>query len=160
MPRLLGKTVALLEACCGPPAFCSIARRSAQASTSGSEALPLLPRQCSQKYFSIPTCGPSSQPTCAGRRADGVTDALRAEYWKQAGRSVSTAACPAPLLPGRLAVSTLPARQPGRLLQHQQQRSAFGLPNLNGDSSKHYQERRLIGCAFAAMLHAAVPPER
>jgi hypothetical protein len=29
---------------------------------------------------------------------------------------------------------------------YQQRRGAFGLPNLNGDTSKRYQERRLIGC--------------
>ncbi|BDA46031.1 Coenzyme Q-binding protein COQ10 homolog B, mitochondrial [Coccomyxa sp. Obi] len=40
------------------------------------------------------------------------------------------------------------AKSPERckaLHAHQQQRGAFGLPNLNGDTSKQYQERRLIG---------------
>ncbi len=40
---------------------------------------------------------------------------------------------------------------PKALHAYQQRRSAFGLPNLNGDTSKHYQERRLIGCAFVLL---------
>ena len=69
-------------------------------------------------------------------------------------RPVSTAACPPPSLGGRTqqqhSLSGSPSGQPARVLQHQQQRAAFGLPNLNGDATKHYQERRLIGCACLA----------
>ena len=65
------------------------------------------------------------------------------------GRAISTVACqPSTQARDRIAKKPLPEalpRQAARLHAHEQRRSAFGLPNLNGDASKHYQERRLIG---------------
>ena len=157
--KFVGRACKVVEAACESPAFSSAARRSGQASTSGAQAWPLthLPQQ---------TCGSASSGAqgCIDRRCSapwrlkGISDEIRRQQCRNTdvlpGRAVSTLACqPSTRAGGSTAgfslAEALP-RQAARSRAHEQRRSAFGLPNLNGDASKHYQERRLIGWAHAS----------
>lgn len=123
------------------PALCSVARRAGQPSTSAHGS-------CLSDRHSYSPCAGGATSACTitrrvsglnvvGREADSLHGALQhcrplCVFGRAAGllHSESTANSP---------------ERCKALHAHQQRRCAFGLPNLNGDTSKQYQERRLIG---------------
>ena len=148
--QMLGNAVRLLEAAQASPAFCAVARRAAQASTSGAgEGVSFSLRWSSSSSFCTQSRVIEGQEL-ASRQMQGLLSTILGKQAPAAsGRPLSTLACRAPLTGCSTAGSASLANQPvlpARLDSHLQQRTAFGLPNLNGDTSKRYTERRLIGC--------------
>ena len=155
--RLVGRACNVIESATESPAISSAARGSGQASTSGAQAWPHLPQQT---YSSAS----SGAPGCIGRpfsapwRLKGIADEIRRQQCRNTdvlpGRAVSTLACQPNTKAGCSTagspLSEALRRQAARSHAHEQRRLAFGLPNLNGDASKHYQERRLIGWVHAS----------
>ena len=132
------------------PSLCSIARRAGQPSTSAYSS-------CLSDQRSYSPCAGRATSACTvtrklsglnvvGREAHPLHGAL------QHYRPVCTfGATAGPLhsnntLKGGNNTANSSERCTA-LHAHQQRRCAFGLPNLNGDTSKQYQERRLIGYA-------------
>ena len=160
--KFIDRVLSILEAASESPAFSSLARRSGKASTSGAQALPHLSQQTTHSA-SLGAAARKGRWCSAPWRLEGIPDEIRRQQCRSTdvlpGRALSTlayqpsikAGCRTARIPS---FDTLP-RQAAALHAHQQRRSAFGLPNLNGDASKHYQERRLIGWVFVSTNQAS-----
>ena len=125
------------------PSLCSVARRAGQPSTSAYSS-------CLSDQRSYSPCAGRATSACTvtrklsglnvvGREADPLHGAL------QHYRPVCTFGTTAGPLHSKSTANS--SERCTALHAHQQRRCAFGLPNLNGDTSKQYQERRLIGYA-------------
>ncbi|EIE24269.1 hypothetical protein COCSUDRAFT_28720 [Coccomyxa subellipsoidea C-169] len=136
--RKLLRIARLLENSICTPAFCSVARREGQASTSASASYLSSLRACAGTTRSECMPGSTLYSTVEAGRAR-----LPAQHDLQSKRLLCSIGRAAEVC---IKESTAASQKlPKALHAYQQRRSAFGLPNLNGDTSKHYQERRLIG---------------
>lgn len=134
------------------PALCSVARCAGQPSTSAHSS-------CLSDHRSYSPCAGGATLACTlTRRTSGLhvvdreADPLHGAL--QHGRLLCTFGRAAGLLNSESTAS--PPEHCKALHAHQQRRCAFGLPNLNGDTSKQYQERRLIGYAVELMTASRI----
>ena len=161
--KFVGRACNVIESASESPAFSSAARRSGQASTSGAQALHHLPQQ-TYRSASSGAHGCTDRRHSAPWRLKGIADEIRRQQCRNTdvfpGRAVSTLACQPSTRAGSstagFSLSAALPRQAARSHDHEQRRSAFGLPNLNGDVSKHYQERRLIGWVHGSTRYGNV----
>ena len=138
----------LLDAVCSIPALSAAARQAGQASTSQIQlcstrllSLPLTGLQGRQIASSAALLPLGIQTNTSGGLAQPSQPSPSAEC-----RSFHSHAGPDSMFQGSLGCLRISERsERKRLLDCTQRRTAFGLPNLNGDPSKKYHERRLIG---------------
>ena len=144
----------LIDAVCSIPAFSAAARQAGQASTSSAHS-------CSTRLLGLPLAGSQSRhiSSSCSPPSHGLPSGPLREYMQppqppgfaDCRRLHTLSRLNSPLHNSRDLPDSPEAagrrQQPYDLLQ---KRTAFGLPNLNGDSSKKYTERRLIGCGTPA----------
>lgn len=138
----------LIDAVCSIPALSAAARQAGQASTSQMHL-------CSTRTHSLPLAGPQSRQIASS--AAPLPLALQTSSFggqAQVMQPSTIAGCrtfhghtsPRSTLQGsRDWLENAERSDSWRPLECLQRRTAFGLPNLNGDPSKKYHERRLIG---------------
>lgn len=127
-----------LESSFDSPAFCSVARRAAQASTS--EASCVLPL-----HRNVSACSGIARSECTPLVGSGGL-VLRTEFPLYNAAHSIRPLCTLGRASGLLLYEDTISNHSRVLHELQQQRHiAFGLPNVNGDTSKQYQERRLLG---------------
>ena len=138
----------LLDALCSIPALSAAARQAGQASTSQIHL-------CSTRMLSLPLAGHQGRQTASSAvmlpqgpqtHSFGALAQLMQPSAIVDCRTFHGSTRPHRIMQGsrECLESTEPCesrQSPERI----QRRTAFGLPNLNGDPSKKYHERRLIG---------------
>jgi hypothetical protein len=130
------------------PPFCAIARRAELASTSVCQPVIDVARgldvlHITRKPWEVQSSGWSA---LCRRSIHGTKEELKKCLKPLSGLGSQ------PQTQKTLALSVRelrPRKGISHLHDHQQCRGAFGLPNLSEDTTKKYQERRLIGCAFS-----------
>lgn len=147
--RLASRAVKVVETTRNTPDFCAAARCAEQAPTSASGCPPLVSQHVKRLHDSrivhssfrsgfIDPCA-DVIGVCPGKCEVLVSSRLLPILgWDLL-----------PAVPGRnisaLAKASRGSSDVQKLYSYRQHRHAFGLPNLNADASKKYQERRLIG---------------
>jgi hypothetical protein len=138
----------LIDAVCSIPAFSAAARQANQASTSAAHS-------CSTRLLGLPLAGSQSRHISSScSRFSHVLPSGPLREHMQLPQPPGFADCrrlhtlsrlDSPLHNSRKLPDTPEAAGRRQLHELLQKRKAFGLPNLNGDSTKKYTERRLIG---------------
>ena len=138
----------LLDVVCSIPALSAAARQAGQASTSQIHfcsirtlSLPLAGHQGRQTASSAAMLPQGPQTYSFGNLAQLMQPSSIAECRTFHGSTRPHRG----MQGGRDCLESTERCESRRLFERIQRRTAFGLPNLNGDPSKKYHERRLIG---------------